>query len=141
MTYISENHGLDERSLEDFKFHYSLKRFSSILVHGYSPLFEGKWIPTCATGGECHSIGLIKLGFDPNDVQLKRYTYNYRFVFRPTPENKTRWPGADMQYEACTGCDRPIQLYDSLRLNKLIGYIEPKRVIAPIDLEGLDDFW
>ena len=141
MNYISENHGLNDKELADFRFHCDLKRFPYVLVHGYNPIFEGKWILPCATGGECHSIGLINLGFKADDVEIRSYRYNYRFVFRPVTESKRQWPGADLNYEACTGCNRPMKLYDSLRLNKLLGYIEPKRVVKKMNLEGLDDFW
>ena len=138
MSYISENHGLSDKELDDFKFRNDLSRFPSILVHGYNPLLEGQWIPACATDGQCFSLGLLKPGMDP---EIRSFKYFYNFIFRPANIDKARWPGTDLRYQACTGCNRPIRLYDAMRLNTLLGFTEPKRVIKKIDLEGLDDFW
>lgn len=139
MNYISPNHGLSSKELEDFKFHCDLKRYP-LLVNGYSPLLELSYIPTCATEGYCWTIDLVNnQNFSPDF--LKSYTYMYQFRFYPTIESKRQWPNADMSYEACTGCNRPIKIRDSVRLNYLLGHKEPKKKIKPIDLDGIDDFW
>lgn len=139
MTYISSNHGLSARELSDFKFHCDLKRYPA-LVNGYSPLMESAYIPTCATDGYCWTIDLVNnRKFDPDF--LKSYTYMYQFRFQPTTEAKRQWPNCDLNYEACTGCNRPIKIRDSVRLNFLLGHKEPKKKVKPIDLDGIDDFW
>lgn len=138
MEYISPSHGLSDKELSDFRFHTELKR-RPVLVNGYSPLLETKYITPCATDGCCWTIDLVNKGFSGDF--LKPYTYNYQFRIQPTAYSKRQWPNCDLNYEACTGCNRPMRLRDAVRLNHLLGHKEPKKVIKHIDLDGADDFW
>lgn len=123
-----------------------------ILPMGYSPALETEYIKPCINGCECSTIKsalrMKQNGYDIPDnlIEPRRYLYYFNWYPYRAPnrgkDGKQYGVGyghkEDVKYLICTGCHKPANTYEANKINKVLGFKEPKRVVIPIDLGVFD---
>lgn len=115
-----------------------------ILPMGYSPALETKYITPCETDSQCSTLRYFNYtkskGWDTDSLPIESRRFLYWFNFYPM-RNKNLNTSAheeDCRYLICTGCHKPTNAAEANKINKVLGFEEPKRVVIPIDLEDFD---
>lgn len=131
---------------------YRVPDLAYILPLGYSPALEPKYIAPCKNSCECSTLKSarrsLKSGHEIPDnlIESRVYLYDFSFFPRNKPyrgkDGKQYGVGygykPDVSYKVCTGCQKPANTYEANKINKVLGFTEPKRVIIPLDLGVVD---
>lgn len=115
-----------------------------ILPLGYSPALETEYITPCKNGCECSTLKSArrwaKDGFEipGNLIEPRRYQYHFswlpykRLPIKLHPFNTRK---IDCTYLICTGCHKPATTFDANKINRVLGFTEPKYEAQTMDLD------
>lgn len=107
-----------------------------ILPLGYSPALETEYITPCKTGCECSTL---KSAYAGTIVEPRRYQYDFSWL--PYKREMTKGPHphptrvTDCSYLVCTGCYKPATTYDSMKINRVLGFEKPEYKAIAMDLD------